>query len=87
MQLMVKTEGVFLGVSKTDYVSTRTGQPGTFFNIAVKQGGEVGQIPCEKALYEKYMSGELKDFMQAGFDGVFNDRYNRLQITAVHPVK
>ena len=47
---MVKTEGVFLGVSKTDYVSKSTGQPGCYYNISIKQGAEVGSIPCTKEL-------------------------------------
>ena len=87
MQLMVRTEGVFLGVSKTDYVSKSTGQPGCYYNVAIKQGGEVGSVPCNKELFDMYTSGQIKDFTEVEFDANFNDRYNRLQVVAVHPKK
>lgn len=87
MQLMVKAEGIFLGVSKTDYVSKSTGKPGCYYNVAIKQGGEVGSVPCEKALFDRYKAGELKDYTEADFDASFNDRYSRLQVVAVHPKK
>lgn len=87
MRLTVKARGIFLGVSKTDYVSKSTGQPGCFYNVAVKQGGEVGSMACTKDLYDQYISGGIKDYVEADFSGSFDDRFNRLQITAVAPVK
>ena len=46
----------------------------------IKQGGEVGSFPCDKALFDRYKAGELKDYTEADFDASFNDRYNRLQV-------
>lgn len=87
MRLSVKTRGIFLGVSKTDYVSKSTGHPASFYNVAVKQGGEVGSIACTEDLFDQYSSGAIKDYVEADFSGTFDDRFNRLQITAVSPVK
>ena len=57
MNLMVKAEGIFLGVSKTDYVSKSTGKPGCYYNVAIKQGGEVGSWP---KLYKSKPDAKLR---------------------------
>ena len=59
MQLKVKTAGIFLGASKTDYVRKSDNKPGCYYNVALKQGGEVGNIPCNEDIYKQYESGQL----------------------------
>lgn len=85
MQLKVKTAGVFLGVSKTEYNRKSDGRPSCYYNLALKQGGEVGNIPCNEDVYKQYESGQLKDYVEADIVAVFNDQYGRLQITSVSP--
>lgn len=87
MQLKVKSAGIFLGVSRTDYTRKSDGKPGCFYNVALKQGGEVGNVPCGEDLYKQYESGQLKDFTECDILAVFNDQYGRLQVTAVNPKK
>lgn len=84
MQLKVKTAGIFLGASKTDYVRKSDNKPGCYYNVALKQGGEVGNIPCNEDIYKQYESGQLKDFIECDVVAVFNDQYGRLQVTAVN---
>lgn len=87
MNLRVKTLGIFLGVSKTEYTNRETGKKGCYYNLAVKQGGEVGSLPCNEDLYTMYERGEIKDFTEVELTANFNDRFNRLQVTSVQPKK
>lgn len=85
MRINVQTDGVYLGATKTAYTSKSTGQPGYFYNVAVKQEGEVGNLPCTKDVYELLTSGAagVKEYTPAYFAGVYDDRYNRLTVTEV----
>lgn len=84
MRLSFVFDGVFLGVNKTDYVSKQTGQPGSYYDVAIKQGGEVGNVSCVKDIYDMYVAGQLKDYIGCRFDCSYDDRFNRLQVTDVH---
>lgn len=85
MRMTLYSSGVFLGATKTDYTRKSDGQASAYFNVSVKQGAEVGSIPCVKQIYDDYVSGKLQDFAKCDFVSVFDDRYGRLQVTEVQP--
>lgn len=87
MKLAFNIDGVFLGVTKNDYVSKKTGQPGTYYNVAVKQGGEVGTVPCTKDIYDMYVAKQLEDFVPCRFDCTYDDRYSRFEVIGAHVKK
>ncbi|MCI8418835.1 MAG: hypothetical protein HFI33_15290 [Lachnospiraceae bacterium] len=87
MRMTLYSAGVFLGATKTDYIRKSDGQASAFYNVSVKQGPEVGTIPCSKAIYDQYQSGSLQDFSKCDFVSVFDDKYNRLQVMEVQPTK
>lgn len=87
MRITVQAEGVFLGATKTSYTSKSTGQPGYFYNVAVKQSGEVGNVSCTKELFEIFEQGKLKEYVPCRFVFTFDDRYSRLTVTEIYPLK
>lgn len=87
MKLAFCVEGVFLGASKSDYVSKSTGRPGVFYSVALKQGGEVGSLNCSKEIYDMYVAKQVQDFVNCRFDCSFEDHYNRLVVVGMHVVK
>lgn len=87
MKMTLYSAGVFLGATKTDYTRKSDGQPSSYYNVSVKQGPEVGSVPCSKEIYEQYQSGILQDFAKCDFVSVFDDKYNRLQVMEVQPTK
>lgn len=87
MRLAFNIDGVFLGVTKIDYISKSTGQPGSYYNVAVKQGGEVGSVSATKDIFDMFVAGQVKEFSGCRFDCVFDDRFARLQVVGIHPQK
>lgn len=87
MRLAFNIDGVFLGATKTDYVSKKTGQPSCFYNIAVKQGGEVGSVPCTKDIYDMYVAKQLEEFKPYVLDANFDDRFGRFEVCGAHAKK
>ena len=85
MNLVSTVEAVLLGVAKNGYV--KDGQQREYFNVSVKQGGEVGTIGTTKEVFEMYQSGQLADYAPCRFDCVYNDRFRNLQVVGIHPKK
>ena len=52
-----------------NFIGARGPKPSYFL-----QGGEVGSFPCDKALFDRYKAGELKDYTEADFDASFNSK-------------
>lgn len=86
MKMTLYSNGIFLGATKTDY-TRKDGNPGSYYNVSLKQGAEVGSIPCVKDIYEDYASGRLQDFAKCELVSTFDDRYGRLQVVEVKPTK
>lgn len=88
MKVAMKIESVmFLGSSKSSYVSKKTGKPVDIFDVAIKQGGGVGQLSTTKEVYDMYASGQIKDFAKVDLIAEYNSDFRNLQVVGVHPVK
>ena len=59
MKMALYSNGIFLGATKNDY-TRKDGTPATYYNVSVKQGAEVGSLPCVKEIYDAYISGAVK---------------------------
>lgn len=86
MKMTLYSNGIFLGATKTDYTK-KDGNPGCYYNVSLKQGAEVGSIPCLEDIYADYSTGKLQDFAKCEFVSTFDDRYNRLQVVEIQPTK
>lgn len=86
MKMALYSNGIFLGATKNDY-TRKDGTPATYYNVSVKQGAEVGSLPCVKEIYDAYISGSLKDFEKCEMRSTFDDRYGRLQVVEIQPTK
>ena len=86
MKMALYSNGIFLGATKNDY-TRKDGTPATYYNVSVKQGAEVGSLPCVKEIYDAYISGSLKDFEKCEMRFTFDDRYGRLQVVEIQPTK
>lgn len=85
MNLVSTVEAVLLGVSKNGYV--KDGQQREYYNVSVKQGGEVGTIGTVKEIYEMYQAHQIEDYATCRFDCVYNDRFRNFQVVGIHPKK
>lgn len=86
MKIANTMEAVMLGATKNDYVN-KAGQPSTYYNVAVKQGGGVATVPCTRDIYDMYVAKQLEDYKQYRFDATYDDRFGRYEIFGAHPVK
>lgn len=84
MNLTVQFEGVFLGASSSEWKNYESGKSGISYKCSVKQGGGVGEIKCEKEVYDMYVAGQLQDLIAAVFVGVI-DNYGKLKVIALQP--
>lgn len=85
MKITVQFEGVFLGSSSNEWKNFEKGTSGITYKISVKQGGGVGEIKCEKEVFDMYVAGQIEDLIPAIFVATVDDRYGNIKVCAVKP--
>ena len=85
MKLTVQFEGVFLGSSASEWKNFEKGTSGMTYKVSVKQGGGVGEIKCEKEVFDMYVAGQIPDLIAAVFVANVDDRYGQIKVVAVQP--
>lgn len=76
-------DGVLLGSTKTNYVRKSDNKESCFYNVSVKQGGDVETLPCQEAVFKAYETGILKDFQACRFTAAYDSRFGRISIVDV----
>lgn len=87
MRMTLSTEGIFLGATRTDYTRKSDGKSACYYSISIKQGAEVGTIPCSEDVFRAYDAGVLQDFQKVKLCAVYNDQYSRMSVTDVQVIK
>lgn len=87
MKVLVKIEDVMLlGVSEEKYTSKKTQQLVTYYDLAFKQGAQVGSVSTVREIFDMYKNGQIKDMQQCTMFAEFNTDFRNMQVVAVHPV-
>ena len=85
MRINVQFDGVLLGATENHWNNRETGQSGLYYNVSVKHGGSVGELRCDREVYQMYVSGQLEDLSVCVFIAQFDDKYRIFRVIAVQP--
>lgn len=85
MKLMIQFDGVFLGATSQEWKNFEKNTSGMSYKVSVMQNGGVGQLRCEKEVFEMYNSGQIVEMVAAVFVATIDDKYNQLKVIAVQP--
>lgn len=83
MRVSFTMDAVLLGVTSRDYVSQKTGKPGTIYNVGVKQSGGISELNATPELFEAFQQGHLKEFAPYKFDCEYDTDFRNFRVLGV----
>lgn len=79
MRCYMNFSGILIGAKESEY-KMDNGQKGLTYALALEQNDDVGNVPCEKEVFEAVKSGQFPKYGELNFVAYYDTNYKRTKV-------